>query len=217
MPPPHRARTTGGVYSGASPSKNFPVTAKSGRPAAPRNVGPWPEVRDQLNRILRGRSNYFSYGTTIMANRAVDNYSPPSVAATAGVVIGRRAVGRALRPTFARCRAADGPGVKCAVSSSAAARACTHVAQVRRATTSGCPGWVGHTRFAQPDAGGRLGPRRPPSVAATAGGRMGGARAEGTAIKCYGAVPLWPTRNAAPASDPLAVRAGRVSARRLPP
>jgi len=39
-----------------------------------RRAVPWPEVRDQLNRILRGWSNYFSYGTTISANRAVDNY-----------------------------------------------------------------------------------------------------------------------------------------------
>src|SRR6266571_2891914 len=38
------------------------------------NVGPWPEVRDRLNRILRGWSNYFNYGTRLMAYRAVDTY-----------------------------------------------------------------------------------------------------------------------------------------------
>jgi RNA-directed DNA polymerase len=73
---PHRARTTGRVYLGASPSKKSVsrLRRKVGDLLQPRNVGPWPEVRDQLNRILRGWSNYFSYGTTIMANRAVDNY-----------------------------------------------------------------------------------------------------------------------------------------------
>ena len=39
-----------------------------------QNVAPWPDVRDQLNRILRGWSTYFSYGTRLMAYRAVDNY-----------------------------------------------------------------------------------------------------------------------------------------------
>jgi RNA-directed DNA polymerase len=38
------------------------------------NVTPWPEVRDRLNRILRGWSNYFGYGTRPMAYRAVDHY-----------------------------------------------------------------------------------------------------------------------------------------------
>jgi len=73
---PHRARTTGRAYLGASPSKKSVsrLRRKVGDLLQPRNVGPWPEVRDQLNRILRGWSNYFSYGTTIMANRAVDNY-----------------------------------------------------------------------------------------------------------------------------------------------
>ena len=38
------------------------------------NMAPWSDVRDQLNRILRGWSNYFGYGTRLMAYRAVDHY-----------------------------------------------------------------------------------------------------------------------------------------------
>ena len=73
---PHRARTHGGVYLGASPSRKSVsrLRRKVGDLLQPRNVGPWPEVRDQLNRILRGWSNYFRFGTTITANRAIDNY-----------------------------------------------------------------------------------------------------------------------------------------------
>jgi len=40
----------------------------------PWNVGPQPEVFAQLNRVLRGWSNYFSYGTLKAAYKAVDNY-----------------------------------------------------------------------------------------------------------------------------------------------
>src|SRR5450759_4182526 len=73
---PHRARTHGGVYLGTSPSHKSlsRLRRKVGDLLQPRNVGQWPEVRDQLNRILRGWSTYFSYGTTVTANRAVDNY-----------------------------------------------------------------------------------------------------------------------------------------------
>src|SRR6266849_11102501 len=73
---PHRARKTGRVYLGASPSKKSVsrLRRKVGDLLQPGNVGPWPDVRDHLNRILRGWSNYFSHGTTIRANRAVDNY-----------------------------------------------------------------------------------------------------------------------------------------------
>jgi RNA-directed DNA polymerase len=73
---PHRARTHGGMYLGTSPSHKslYRLRLKVGDLLQPRNVGQWPEVRDRLNRILRGWSNYFSYGTTVRANRAVDNY-----------------------------------------------------------------------------------------------------------------------------------------------
>ncbi len=35
---------------------------------------PWPEVRTQLNSLLRGWSAYFSYGTRSRAYRAIDHY-----------------------------------------------------------------------------------------------------------------------------------------------
>jgi hypothetical protein len=40
----------------------------------PSNTGPWPELRDRLNRILNGGSNYFSYGTRARAYRAVAHH-----------------------------------------------------------------------------------------------------------------------------------------------
>ena len=40
----------------------------------PRHTGSWPEVRDQLYRLLRGWSAYFNYGNRLLAYRAVDNY-----------------------------------------------------------------------------------------------------------------------------------------------
>ena len=40
----------------------------------PHNVGAWPEVARQTNRVLAGWSNYFSHGTLYFAYRAVDNH-----------------------------------------------------------------------------------------------------------------------------------------------
>ena len=40
----------------------------------PGNVAPWPEVRDQLNSMLRGWAAYFSYGTRLSVYRAIDHH-----------------------------------------------------------------------------------------------------------------------------------------------
>src|SRR5438270_8631242 len=73
---PHRFRKNGYLYIGASPSNKSVsrLRQKVGDLLVRYNVTPWPEVRDHLNRILRGWSNYFGFGTRLMAYRAVDNY-----------------------------------------------------------------------------------------------------------------------------------------------
>ena len=73
---PHRFRKTGQLYLTMSPSKKSVsrLRRKVADLLMPRNVEPWPDVRDHLNRILQGWSNYFSCGDTFLSNRAVDNY-----------------------------------------------------------------------------------------------------------------------------------------------
>ena len=73
---PHRMRTNGHEYLGASPSKKSvsKLRQKVGDLLVRQNVAPWTEVRDRLNRMLRGWSNYFGYGTRLMAYRAIDWY-----------------------------------------------------------------------------------------------------------------------------------------------
>jgi hypothetical protein len=69
-------RKDGWRYLGASPSRNSVQRVKDriGELLQPRHVGPWPEVRDQLNRILRGWSGYFGHGTRLAAYTAVDRH-----------------------------------------------------------------------------------------------------------------------------------------------
>lgn len=73
---PHRYRKDGHWYLGASPSKKSVarLRKKVGAWLVRGNVAPWPEVRDRLNRMLQGWSNYFSHGTRLPTYRAVDNY-----------------------------------------------------------------------------------------------------------------------------------------------
>src|SRR5450830_839014 len=72
----HRFEANGNWYLGASPSKKSVQRLKTriGDLLVPSNIDPWPEVRDKLNRSLRGWSNYFGYGSRGKAYRSVDQY-----------------------------------------------------------------------------------------------------------------------------------------------
>ncbi len=73
---PHHYRKDGHWYLGASPSKKsvLRLKAKVSDILVPGNMGNWHDVRDRLNRLLRGWSAYFGYGTRLLAYRAVDNH-----------------------------------------------------------------------------------------------------------------------------------------------
>ena len=72
----HLFEASGNWYQGASPSKKSvqQLKTKVGDLLVPSNNDPWPEVRDKLNRSLRGWSNYFGYGSRSKAYRSVDQY-----------------------------------------------------------------------------------------------------------------------------------------------
>lgn len=72
----HWFEAKGSWYLGASPSKKSVRRLKTrvGDLLVPSNLAPWSEVRDELNRSLRGWSNYFDYGSRSKAYRSVDQY-----------------------------------------------------------------------------------------------------------------------------------------------
>ena len=73
----HLFEANGNWYMGASPSKKSVQRLKTriGDLLVPSNIDPWPEVRDKLNRSLRGWSNYFGYGSRSKAYRSIDQYN----------------------------------------------------------------------------------------------------------------------------------------------
>jgi RNA-directed DNA polymerase len=73
---PQYYKANGQRYLGATPSKKSVqrLKAKVGNLLVPGNNAPWQEVRDSLNGLLAGWSNYFCYGTRRSVYRAVDHY-----------------------------------------------------------------------------------------------------------------------------------------------
>ena len=73
---PHCFRQTGRWFTGASPSKKSVQRLKDrvGAILVPGNMRPWEEVRDTLNRLLRGWCGYFSPGSHYATDRAIETH-----------------------------------------------------------------------------------------------------------------------------------------------
>jgi RNA-directed DNA polymerase len=73
---PHWFKANGKWYLGASPSKKSVqrLKTKVRELLVPGNNEPWQDVRDTLNRSLRGWSNYFCHGTRRPVFRSIDHY-----------------------------------------------------------------------------------------------------------------------------------------------
>src|SRR6202158_621453 len=73
---PHCYKGNGQWYLSESPSKKSiqRLKTKVGNLLVPANNDPWSELRDTLNRYLRGWSNYFCHGTRRSAFRGIDRY-----------------------------------------------------------------------------------------------------------------------------------------------
>jgi RNA-directed DNA polymerase len=72
---PMHYRKDGHWYLGAAPAKKAVqrVKGRIRQILRPSNQAPWAEVVADLNSVLRGWAHYFSYGTRLMAYRAVDH------------------------------------------------------------------------------------------------------------------------------------------------
>jgi RNA-directed DNA polymerase len=73
---PHHFHKNGQWYLGASPSKKSVARLKPRISAILHrsNKAPWDDVCAELNRMLKGWSGYFGYGTCTPAYRAIDNH-----------------------------------------------------------------------------------------------------------------------------------------------
>ena len=77
-------KANGNWYLGASPSKKSVqrLKTKVGDLLVPGNNDPWPEVRDTLNRSLRGWSAYFCYGDASHRHTVASTNTSMSACAT---------------------------------------------------------------------------------------------------------------------------------------